>query len=137
MNAITVIHRQNDEFAILIRDHVVHVDQPYSAGGENHGPTPVELFVASLAGCAAHYGRQYLAAHGQPSEGLRVSADFATSCARPARVTRVRLVLHTPLRLSDDLLTGLLAAVDGCTVKNSLARPPVIETEVTTDVVAA
>jgi len=136
MSAITVIHRQNDEFAILIRDHVVHVDQPYSAGGDNHGPTPVELFVASLAGCAAHYGRQYLASHGQASEGLRVSADFTMSGVRPARVTRVRLALHLPHRLSDDLVAGLLAAVDGCTVKNTLARPPAIETEITTDVMA-
>jgi len=124
MDDITVIHRRNDAFAVLVRDHVVHVDQPYADGGMDEGPTPVELFVASLAACAAHYGRRYLASHGLPAEGLEVSARFTTSASAPPRVTRVDLAVRSPIRLPEPHAEGFLAAVKRCTVHNTLLSPP-------------
>ena len=48
-------------------------------GGEDTGPTPTELFIASLAGCVAFYARRYLDRHDQPTEGLTVEAELAVS----------------------------------------------------------
>jgi putative redox protein len=124
MGEITVVHRVDDAFAVLVRDHVVHVDQPYSGGGMDAGPTPVELFVAGLAACAAHYGRRYLAAHGLPSEGVEVSARFAMGAGSPARVARIDLDVRPPVRLREPYGSGFRAAVEHCTVHNSLLVPP-------------
>ena len=55
MPTVTVTHDVGDRFDIAIRGHVVHVDQPESDGGSDTGPTPTELFVASLASCVAFY----------------------------------------------------------------------------------
>ncbi|MFA1547897.1 OsmC family protein [Actinomadura chokoriensis] len=124
MREMLVVHREDDAFAVLVRDHVIHVDQPYSAGGMDIGPTPVELFVASLAACAAHYARRYLARHGLPATGLEVTAGFTMGPSVPARVSRVDLRIHPPARLSEAETRGMLAAVEGCTVHNSLLDPP-------------
>ncbi len=40
-----------------IRGHRVVIDQPENAGGSNEGPTPLEYFLFSLAGCIASIAR--------------------------------------------------------------------------------
>ena len=45
-----------DAYTISVRGHVLRVDQPTDAGGGDTGPTPTELFVASLAACVATTG---------------------------------------------------------------------------------
>ncbi|MEU8801065.1 OsmC family protein [Spirillospora sp. NPDC048819] len=137
MGEITVLHREGDAFAVLVRDHVIHADQPYSAGGMDAGPTPVELFVASLAACAAHYARRYLVRRSLPAHGLEVTAGFTMSAGVPARVSHVELQLRPPIRLSDEDAAGLRAAVAGCTVHNSILDPPRIGVHLEPQVAAA
>ncbi|RKS71026.1 putative OsmC-like protein [Actinomadura pelletieri DSM 43383] len=137
MGEMTVIHRENSEFAVLVRDHVVYLDQPYSAGGMDGGPTPVELFVASLAACAAHYARRYLQWRGLPADGLEVTADYAMSAGTPARVSRIGLRLRPPISLADGDAEEMRRAAEGCTVHNTLVDPPRIGLEVVTEARAA
>jgi uncharacterized OsmC-like protein len=40
-----------------IGDHTLYVDQPKTGGGEDAGPTPLEYFFLSLAGCIATIAR--------------------------------------------------------------------------------
>lgn len=137
MGEMTVIHRDGDAFAVLVRDHVLHVDQPYRAGGMDVGPTPVELFVGSLAACAAYYARRHLKLRGLPADGLEVSADYAMSAGAPARVTRVDLRLRPPIRLGAQAAEELRAAVSACTVHNSIIDPPRVGVDVEAAVQAA
>ncbi|MFC5748293.1 OsmC family protein [Actinomadura rugatobispora] len=130
MDDISVIHREDDAFAILIRDHVIHIDQPFSAGGMDAGPTPVEVFVAGLAACAAHYGRRYLASHGLPAQGLAVSARFTMNAASPARIARIDLSLRPPVRLPEAHEGRFRAAVERCTLHNTLLSPPQVEIDI-------
>lgn len=137
MSEMLVVHRENDAFAVLVRDHVIQVDQPYKAGGTDVGPTPVELFVASLAACAAHYARRFLVRRGLPADGLEVTAHYAMAPEVPARVSRIELRLRTPVRLPDGYAGGLLSAVEGCTVHNSILRAPRVGVRLETEVTAA
>ncbi|MFJ6926691.1 OsmC family protein [Streptomyces nigra] len=59
-----------------VRGHVLTVDQPRPDGGKDTAPTPVELFVASVASCTPHYAGRYLDRHGLSRDGLAVRADF-------------------------------------------------------------
>ncbi len=49
----------NDHYKIAaqIRDHHVIIDQPKEAGGTNTGPTPLEYFLFSIAGCVLSIAR--------------------------------------------------------------------------------
>lgn len=40
-----------------VRGHRIVIDQPANAGGTDTGPTPLELLLASLAGCIGSIGR--------------------------------------------------------------------------------
>lgn len=40
-----------------IRGHHVVIDQPQASGGTNEGPTPLEFFLFSLAGCIGSIAR--------------------------------------------------------------------------------
>lgn len=109
-------------FAVFVRDH----DQPVVAGGDDDGPTPVELFVSSLAACVAYYAGRFLQRHQLPCEGLRVRAEFDMADDRPARVAAVRMRILLPVPLSQVRRRALCAVVNHCTVHNSLRRPPEI-----------
>jgi uncharacterized OsmC-like protein len=116
-----------------VRDHRLLVDQPSPVGHEC-GPTPVELFVASLAACAGYYAHRFLVEHAVASGGLRVECDWSMRAATPASVGSVRLRILAP-GVPPGLENALLAAVDRCTVANSLKVPPrlVVELALTGD----
>jgi uncharacterized OsmC-like protein len=129
MDAITVIHRCEDDFAILIRDHVLQVDQPFAAGGGDAGPTAIELFVASLAAGAAYQGRRYLALYGLPAGDLEVGAEFTMSEDLPERIARVRLTARLPVELGEHRAAGLRAAMDCCAVHSSVQWAPRVDVD--------
>jgi uncharacterized OsmC-like protein len=99
-------------------------DQPVADGGSDQGPTPTELFVASLTTCIAFYAGRFLARHQLDPDGLRVDCDFTMSADRPSRVASIAVRLVTARPLPDNRRGALLAVVDHCTVHNSLRQPP-------------
>jgi uncharacterized OsmC-like protein len=108
----------------MVRGHRVLVDQPADHGGADDGPTPTELFVASLAACVAFYAGRYLTRHGYSRDGLAVSAGYEMASDRPARVGNIRLTVRVPADLPSQRWAALRAVVSHCTVHNSLASPP-------------
>jgi len=127
---IRVEHLTEDTFVIGIRDHRVVVDQPKDAGGDDLGPTPTELFVASLAGCAGFYAERYLRRHGLPDEGLCVRASFEMATGRPARVASIALRVLLPEAIPAERMAPLERVIAGCTVHNSIRVEPDIRVTV-------
>ena len=121
-----------ERYAIGIRGHRVIVDQPVPDGGADTGPTPTELFVAGLASCVAYYAGRYLTRHGLDRAGLRVTADWAMSTDRPARVASIRLSITPPPGVPPQRMPGLLAVASHCTVHNTLQHAPEVAIEFAT-----
>ena len=124
MDAMVVRSLGGNRYAVQVRDHEVIVDQPVEAGGTDVGPTPVELFVASLAACVAHYAGSFLTRHHLCREGLEVRATWQMAPDRPARVAGVTIDLTPPPSLPPDRLPALLAVAKACTVHNTLEQVP-------------
>jgi uncharacterized OsmC-like protein len=120
-----VDHQTGDRFSIKVRDHMITVDQPEDVGGDDLGPTPTELFVASLVSCVAFYARRYLRRHKIDAAGLYVEAAYRLA-AKPARVGDVDIHIHAPAGLPPERRDGLLAVARHCTVHNSITQPPEI-----------
>lgn len=118
-----VRYEAGDRYGIEIGRHALVIDQPVEDGGADDGPTPTELFVASLASCAAFYAGRFLRRHDVAPEGMTVSASFEMA-DRPARVGSIKLTLCVPHALGNDLAARLQAVVEHCTVRNSLLAPP-------------
>jgi putative redox protein len=116
-----------DRFSIGVRGHELVVDQPVADGGEDDGPTPTELFVASLAACVGFYAERFLRRHGLPADRLHVDGHAAMSAERPARVASITLRVGGLPELPEHRRKGLLAVVEHCTVHNSIRQAPAIE----------
>jgi len=126
MGHIEVRWASGDQFLIGVRGHDPIVDQPRDAGGDDAGPTPTELFVASLAACVGFYAERFLKRHGLAIEGLLVRASFAMSEDRPARVTSIDLSVVPPVGFPVERRAALAAVISLCTVHNSIRLEPVV-----------
>ena len=131
MESMTVRSLGDDRYAVQVRDHELIVDQPAEADGTELGPTPVELFVAGLASCVAHYAGSYLARHHICRDDLRVDLSWQLADDRPARVANVTIRITPPPGLPPARLPALLAVARACTVHNSLEQPPMVTVDVT------
>ncbi|GAU69814.1 OsmC-like protein [Streptomyces sp. NBRC 110611] len=127
---IEVSFTDGEAYRIRVRGHELVVDQPVDAEGGDSGPTPVELFVASLVSCVAYYAGRYLDRHDLPRGDLSATADFEMADDRPARVARVRIGVHVPVSLTSDRKEALRAVMRHCTIHNSLLRPPEVSIDV-------
>nr|WSY50440.1 OsmC family protein [Streptomyces sp. NBC_00886] len=126
---IEVAHVADHAFAALVRGHELTVDEPVEAGGDNDGPTAVELFVTCLASCVACDAVRFLRFLHLPYDYLRVKAEFATAEDVAPRLSSVRIGILLPAPLNPVLRESLCAVVGRCAVHNTLHVP----TEVTVE----
>ncbi|MEU6809965.1 OsmC family protein [Streptomyces sp. NPDC046831] len=118
-----------DACAIRVRGHVLTVDLPQSDGGSDTAPTPVELYVSSVAAGVAQHAGRYLDRHGLDREGLRVSARFRTAADRPAQVAGIELTVAAP-SLPEDRIPAFRDVVAQGAPGTTPARPPRTSLEV-------
>lgn len=131
---VHVEHEGGDRYRVEIGRHTLTVDQPDTGDA---GPTPTDLFVASLASCVAHYAGRFFGRHGVDPDGFGVDATFALADDRPTRVGRIDLRLMLPRGFPDALRERLAAVVDHCTVHNSITTPPDVRVELEAAAAAA
>ena len=74
---VAVDVQMGNGFAITtdIRGHKLTIDQPQNAGGNNEGPTPLEYFMLSLAGCVASIARIVAMQEKLELRGMEVRAE--------------------------------------------------------------
>ena len=124
---IEVNHLGDMAFSIDIRGHNLVTDQPVQGGGEDCGPMPTELLVASLAVSVAFHGRGFLHGRGL-ADAVQVSARWWAELG-PARVARVELRVYAP-GLPVDLRDEFQTVLDNSSVRNALLNPPELLIEV-------
>jgi putative redox protein len=120
---LTVTNLDGDRHRIAVRGHQLLVDQPLSDGGEDAGPTPTELFVASLASCTAHYARRGL---GRSGDGPIVHCTWTMSDTPPWRVSAIDIDVELPADTSPQRVDAVQRAIAHCTVHNTLLDPPAV-----------
>ena len=122
---ITLRYQGGKRFEAVARGHRVVSDQPLDNKGNDTGMTPPELFLSSLAACAAYYAAEYLNARKLPSGELEIRVT-ATKGEKPARLGTIRIEVIAP-GLDSRQREGILRAVDACLLANTLRVPPKIE----------
>ena len=126
MPAVRATPALNTCFRVAVGDHQLTIDQPATAGGDDQGPTPLQLLAASLVACTAHYAASFLDRHGLSKEGLVVEGDFDLADDKPPRLAAMSVTITPPLGLSARRQAGLLAVASHCTVHNTLRQPPAV-----------
>lgn len=104
----------------------VMTDQPREAGGDGSAPAPFELFLASIGACAGYFALSFCRQRDIPAAGLEIIQE-AEWDPHEHRVRKVRIEVALPDGFPDKYRAGILNAVDLCTVKKHLKRPPEFE----------
>ena len=107
--------------------HVLIADEPAGAG-DDLGPTPYDLLLASLGTCTAMTLRLYAERKGWPLEHVsvqltheRIHADDSGNCEMtPCRIERIERVVNLAGPLSDEQRQRLLAIAERCPVHRTL-----------------
>lgn len=91
-----VTHYKGDMlFESHIGTHVLTIDVPADMGGEDRGPIPPQLFVASLGSCIGAFVAQYCEINGIDATGMTVEMNY-TKTAYPTRLTDLQAVIKLP-----------------------------------------
>jgi|SRR5215208_2004557 putative redox protein len=103
---------------IEIREHHLVADEPAGEGGEDEGPSPLEILAASLASCTAITMQMYADQKGWEIGEVTVGVDY-----RPATrgaPTRFELVVELPKELPEEQRTRLMQIAAKCPVHRTL-----------------
>ncbi len=104
----------------------VHTDQPVTAGGGGTGPSPFDMFLASLATCAGFYALRFCQERKLSVEGLGVTLTTVRDPERK-RLASIKIEVRLPREFPDKYREAILRAVDQCAVKKHVLEPPVFE----------
>ena len=92
---------------VRLGDHELVFDQPRSVpGGEDRGPSPLDLMAVSVAACAHYYAAAFLHGRGLPTEGLSVEVEFEKERVPVSRIGHLALKVHLPAGLSEPPACG-------------------------------
>lgn len=124
--AVTVVFQGQSRFQLSNGRHVITADQRKEDGGEDAGMSPVEIFVASLAGCVGYFVARYCTRHEIPVEGFRIETEWSMA-EQPHRVGRIQLRLQLPAGVPSSQQEKLLKVAHGCTVHQSVIHTPTVD----------
>ena len=103
---------------VEIRGHRLVADEPEDEGGEDSGPSPLELLAGSLASCTAITMQMYADGKGWDIGEVVVGVDYqqASKGAPP----RFELVVELPKEIPEEQRTRLMQIAAKCPVHRTL-----------------
>jgi ribosomal protein S12 methylthiotransferase accessory factor len=105
---------------------VVKTDQPAREGGGGTAPSPFDYFLVSLAACAGFYALAFCRERKISVEGLAVT--MATERGEVSKmIDKVTIAVDLPSHFPEKYRFALVKAIDHCTVKAHILRPPQFE----------
>lgn len=109
-------------------DFTVITDQPIRYKGDGSAPSPFDYFLASSALCAAYFVKVYCVARDISTDGIRLSQNNIIDPEnRYNQIFQIQVEL--PESISDKNRTGILRAIDRCTVKKVIQTDPEFKIE--------
>ena len=103
---------------LKIRHHELTSGETVEHGGNDEGPSPLELLAGSLAACTAVTMEMYADRKGWDIGGVEVSVDYTP--AERGCPTRFTLLLKMPDGLSDEQVDRLRSIAAKCPVHRTL-----------------
>jgi len=114
----TASWKQGVAFTIRIRGHELLTDLPQEKGGQDLGPTPPELLLASLASCSGIFAKMFADREGIAADGIEVTVEAETLSA-PTRLGNFRVRVTIP-GLPEGKRAKAKAFVESCLVGQTL-----------------
>ncbi|HVY30185.1 MAG TPA: OsmC family protein [Polyangiaceae bacterium] len=108
--------------------HRLVFDQPPSVpGGEDRGPSPLDVMAATVGACAHYFAAAFLSARKISVAGLRVEIEAEKVREPQPRFGRLTIRLTLPAGVSESLLPSIERVVRNCPAYGTLLHPPDVE----------
>jgi putative redox protein len=119
---------------VRVGAHALLFDQPRSVpGGEDRGPSPLDVMAAAVGACAHYFAAAFLHARKVETAGLRVEVE-AEKVRDPApRFGKFTIRVTLPAGVPDGFLAPIERAVRGCPAYGTLVHPPEVEISISRD----
>jgi putative redox protein len=104
----------------------VPTDQPVREGGGGTAPSPFDYFLVSLATCAGFYALEFCQARKISTDKFAVTMT-AERGAVSKMIDKVTIRVGLPPGFPDKYREPIVKAIDHCTVKAHILRPPQFE----------
>lgn len=129
MPSLIVKHEGGMCSSMNVRGHIVIADVPPEMGGDDRGPTPVDLLAGSLGTCIAFYIARWCKEAKVSCEGFQIKVDYVhdreTHC-----VPVLGVEVFMPAGFPEERKNALLKVAKACTVHNTLCQIPELDVSV-------
>ena len=95
MATISTAYKGDMLFETKIGNHTLTIDVPDSMGGTDRGPTPPQIFVASLGSCIGAFVANYCNSKDIDTTGMTVDVSF-DKLPDPTRLGNVKVQVNMP-----------------------------------------
>ncbi len=129
MATIRTLHKGDMLFETELGKHKLQIDVPADMGGGDRGPTPPEVFVASLGSCVAALVANYCNKAKLNTEGLTVDVEYQKA-ADPTRLTDVRIIIDLPNADVSGRENAIKRVADHCPVHQTICTLEGVDIEV-------
>ena len=106
----------------------IKTDQPVYAGGEGSAPAPFDFFLASIATCSGIYVLSFCQERGIPTENASVVMKIEKN-PETKMIDKISLEIKLPQEFPEKYSKAIIRAVDTCSVKAHMFKPPAFEIE--------
>lgn len=128
MTTIFATNEVNYQVNIKGHAHAISSDEPESVGGDDTGPTPFELLLASLASCTAITVRMYATRKDWPLDKInltltheKISAEACDDCVTlNGKIDQIKIHISFEGNLSPEQIERLEYIAGRCPVHRSL-----------------
>jgi ribosomal protein S12 methylthiotransferase accessory factor len=125
-NDLKVIFGEGWKINVAHKGFTIRTDQPAHQGGGGTAPAPFDYFLASIAACAGFYALEFCRARKIPTDKLAVS--MSTEKGEVSKmIDKVTIQVDLPAGFPEKYKAAIVKAIDLCTVKAHIVRPPAFE----------
>jgi len=113
---------------VRVGTHELTFDQPAAVpGGEDRGPSPLDVMAVAVAACAHYFAAAYLHGRGLSPAGLTVEVQAQKERVPVSRIGRLSLKVQLPPELADQQIAGIERAIKSCPAYGTLLHAPTVE----------
>ena len=124
--SLEVAFRGKSKVDVMYKGFTIKTDQPVEAGGENSAPEPFDLFLASIAACAAYYVLAFCRHRNISTEGIGLKMDGEwNKQTRTLGKINIGITLHADF--PEKYINAVVKSAELCAVTRHFKYPPELD----------